>query len=438
MTNGNLAILGGEKSVTAVRPKWPAIGEEEIAAVTEGLGRVKEEKTFLTAPAGGGPVEALEKNFAEHMGADYALSMSGGGPALHTAVMASGAKAGDEIIVSPYTWGQTVSCILQHNCIPIFADIDPGTFNLDPASIEERISPYTRAIIVVHIFGNPADMDPIMDIARKHDLVVIEDCAQAVGAKYKGRFVGTFGDFGCYSIGSGKNMVGGEGGMILTNSHRRLQEAALYGHHPMRHGKELVDEDLKALSDNLIYTYRMHPTCAMIAGVQLNYLDEWNEGRRRNSERLSDAISEFPGIKPPSVNDRSEHVYHIYGARFEPEEVAGVSRETYVKALVAEGVSAGIGYVRKPIHLRRTFQEKEYFSGRGLPWSVAHRDVTYAEGDCPVAEDLCANGEFNIGGTVAWRFDQSELVDQFAEAFRKVTVNLDALKKAEASGQIPE
>ena len=438
MAKSNLAILGGEKSVTMESPKWPAIGDEEIAAVTEGLGQVKEDTRFLTAAAGGGPVEALEKSFAEHMGAEYALSMSGGGPALHTAVMASGANAGDEIIVSPYTWGQTISCILQHNCIPIFADVDHETYNLDSASVEKLISPHTRAIIVVHIYGNPADMDPIMAFAKKHNLVVIEDCAQAVGAKYKGRYVGTFGDFVCFSIGSGKNMVGGEGGMILTNSHRRFQEAALYGHHPVRHNKELVDEDLKALSDNLIYTYRMHPACAMIAGVQLKYLDEWNTDRRRNSEHLSEALSEFPGVQPPTITPGNEHVYHIYGLRFEPEEAEGLSRDTYVKALVAEGVPAGMGYVRQPIHLRRIFQEREYFSGRGLPWSIAHREVTYEQGDCPVAEDLCANRELTVGGSVAWRFDQSELIDQYIEAFRKVTVNLDTLRKAEASGQIPD
>ena len=438
MKDGSLAILGGTKAVTVPGPKWPAIGEEEIAAVTEGLGQVGEDTRYLTAPAGGGPVEALEKGFAEYMGADFALSMSGGGPALHTAVMASGAKAGDEIIVSPYTWGQTVSCILQHNCIPVFADIDPETYNIDPASIAQCITSHTRAIVVVHIFGNPADMDAILDIAQRHNLIVIEDCAQAVGSKYNGRYVGTFGDFGCFSIGSGKNMVGGEGGMILTNSHRRFQEALLYGHHPVRHNKELVDEDLKALSDNLIYTYRMHPACAMIAGVQLNYLDEWNADRRKNSEYLSEALREFPGIHPPEVLPENEHIYHIYSSTFEPEEVAGVSRETYVKALTAEGVPVGLGYVRRPIHLRRTFQEREYFSGRGLPWSMGHRDVSYTEGDCPVAEDLCANRELTIGGSVAWRGDQSGLIEHYIEAFRKVTVNLDVLRKAEASDQIPE
>ena len=438
MADERLAILGGEKVVTASSPKWPAIGDEEIAAVTEGLKKVGEDTRYLTAAGGGGPVEVLEKRFAEHMGAEFALSMSGGGPALHTAVMASGAKAGDEIIVSPYTWGQTVSCILQHNCIPVFADIDPETYNIDPASIERCITPQTKAIVVVHIFGNPADMDPIVEIARKHNLVVIEDCAQAVGARYRGRYVGTFGDFGCFSIGSGKNMVGGEGGMILTNSHRRFQEALLYGHHPMRHRSGLVDEDLKALSDNLIYTYRMHPTCAMIANVQLDHLDEWNADRRRNADRLSEALNEFPGIRPPQVQEGNEHIYHIYSPTFEPEQVEVVSRKAYAKALTAEGVPLGMGYVGRPIHLRRTFQEREYFSGRGLPWSMGHREVAYNPGDCPIAEDRCENKELTIGGSVAWRGDQSELIGQYIEAFRKVTANLGDLRKAEAEGQISD
>ena len=435
MAKEKLAILGGERTVTLSTPRWPAVGDEEIDAVTEALKKSREDTRYLSAPAGGGPIAEFEERFAAFMGARYALSMSGGGPALHTAVMASGAECGDEIIVSTYTWGQTVSCILQHNGIPIFADIDPKTYNLDPDAVEARITDRTKAIVVVHLYGNPADMDPIMAVAEKHGLIVIEDCAQAIGAVYKGRRVGSIGHFGCFSIGDGKNMVGGEGGMLVTNDHRLYQQALLCGHHPARHNQDLVDEDLKAWSDSLIYTYRMHPLCAVIANIQIDSLDGWNAERRANADRLSAGLSEIPGIEPPYVAEGSEHIYHIYSPSFVPEELEGVPRERFVEVLQAEGVPISTGYVKKSIHLRRRLQERQYFYGKGCPWTCGYvgRDVTYHEGDCPVAEERCANRELTIGGSTAWRGDQREMIDQYLAAFRKVRNNLDVLRQRSGS-----
>lgn len=426
-----LAIEGGPKTVTLSSPPWPVVGDAEIDAVVAAMRNSPKSWEYLCSAAGGGPTAEFEKAFGEFMGAEHAMCTSGGGPALHIAVMAAGVEAGDEVIVTPYSWGQSVSCVLQQNAIPVFADIDPKTYALDAASIEACVSPYTKAIVVVHLYGHPADMDAIMAVARKHDLKVVEDCAQATGALYKGRRVGTIGDFGCFSIGDGKQLIGGEGGVLLTNDSRGYELANAVGQHPARQSSQVHDPELKRLTDSLIYTYRIHPLAAVIAEQQIPLLDGWNAERRANHERLWDGLADIPGVEPVGVAEDCVHVYHMGSPTFAPEEVEGVSRETYVKALGAEGVPIGMGYVRTPIHLRPRIQEKITFFGKGYPWTCAQRDVNYAVGDCPVAEARCANTELTLGGGPAWRGDQSPLVDQILDAFEKVTANLDALRAME-------
>jgi len=430
-----LALLGGDKTVTLRPGPWPRIGEEEIAAVNDALRKANQDYHYMTSLVGGGPVAEFEQNFAQFMGASLAMTTSGGGPALHIAVMAAGVEAGDEVIVSPYTWGQTVSCILQQNAIPVFADIDERTYNLDPDAIEACITDSTRAIMVVHIYGHPADMNPIMAAAQVHGLPVIEDCAQAVGAIYHGRRVGAIGHFGCYSFGDGKNMVGGEGGMLVTSDERLYALANLMGQHPARHGPLIKDEAIKKYIDSLIYTYRIHPLAAVMANVQLRHLDQWNAERRRNAEYLSRGLAEIPGIEPPFVAPDCEHVYHIYAPTFVADKVEGVSRQRYVAAVAAEGVPINSGYVQTPIYLRARHQEHAYFYGKGCPWKChfARRVVDYRRGDCPVAERRCDEQELTIGGAPAWLGDQTALMDEYLDAFRKVTENLAQLRERPAA-----
>ncbi len=432
-----LAIEGGEPVVTLPKPIWPQIGDEEIQAVIEALNQARNNWEYLCSAAGGGPTAEFEEKFARFMGAQYAMCTSGGGPALHIAVMACGVEAGDEVLVSPYTWGQTVSCILQQNAIPVFVDIDPLTYNMDPSKIEEKITSRTKAIVVVHLYGHPADMDPIIEIAHRYGLKVIEDCAQATGALYKGRRVGTLGDIGCFSIGDGKQIIGGEGGVLLTNDRDLFERANHYGQHPMRQRRQVANPELLHYMDSLIYTYRIHPLATVIAGAQLPHLDEWNTQRRQNHHRLSKGLEGVPGIRPVYEAPECEHVYHIYSPTFVPEEVEGISRETYVKALSAEGVPIGLGYVGVPIHLRPRLQERQYFYGKHCPWEcgVASRDLYYHPGDCPVAEDRCTRTELSFGAGAAWRGDQSALVDQILSAFYKVSEHLDDLRRIEKATQ---
>ena len=432
---GKLAIQGGPKAVTLPAPIWPRVGEEEIEAVAAALRASKTDTRYISAPGGGGPVQEFEERFAEFIGAKFAMTTCGGGPALHIAVMAAGVEAGDEVIVSPYSWGQTASCILQQNAIPVYADIDPRTYTLTPESIEDRITDSTKAIVVVHIYGHPADMDPIVEIAERHGLPVIEDCAQAIGARYKGRPVGSFGHFGCFSIGDGKNISGGEGGLLVTSDAKLYEIANLVGQHPARSHTAVKDERLRRYIDSLIYTYRIHPLSAVIAGVQLKYLDQWNAERRASADRLSENLKEIPGIEPPFVAEGCEHVYHIYSPSFVPNEVEGISRQTYVKAVAAEGVPIGSGYVNVPIHLRPRHQDRQYFYGKSCPWSCKHarRDVTYQPGDCPNAEQRCVETELTIGGSTGWLGDQRPLIGQYVAAFKKVTGALDVLREIDAN-----
>jgi dTDP-4-amino-4,6-dideoxygalactose transaminase len=426
-----LAIDGGRKTVTLKPPVWPRVWSEEIQAVTSALRATRKDPSYLTSAAGTGIVQTFEKRFARRMGTRYAMTTSGCGPALHVALMAAGVQAGDEVICPTYSWGQTVSCVLQANAIPVFADIDPETYTMTARTIEPRITRYTRAVVVVHIYGHPADMDPIMVLARRKGLPVIEDVAQATGARYHGRRVGSLGHIGCFSIGDGKQIVGGEGGLLLTGDEGIFERALLFGQHPARHRWQIKDPKLRAWSDSLIYTYRIHPLAAVICNVMLDRMDRLNGERRRNHERLSRGLRGVPGIRPVVVREGCQHVYHGYSPTFVPEEVEGVSRETWVKALQAEGVPMGMGYVGTPIHLRRRIVEHAYFSGRGVPWTLhpAGKEIRYTRGDCPAAEHRCAHTELILGGGPSWIGDQSRLVDQILDAFHKVTENLDVLRR---------
>ena len=272
-------------------------------------------------------------------------------------------------------------------------------------------------------------MDPILDIARRHDLPVIEDCAQAMGAKYKGQPVGSFGDLACFSFGDGKQIIGGDGGCVVTDNDLYYQRLVAIGSHTSRQERDISDPELTAYIDSLTYTFRMHPIAAVIVNTQLDFLEQWHRERRGNHHRLSSGLTGIPCIKPVAESDDVEHCFHIYGPSFVAAEAQGVNRETYVAAVEAEGAPFSLGYVRQPIYLRRRFQDRRYFYGRGLPWSMhPHSGNLYKDGDCPVAEKRCAETELQVKWSSSLRGDQSTLIDQYLEAFRKVAENLDELR----------
>jgi perosamine synthetase len=424
------ALLGGPKAVSAEAPPWPLVDAEALAEIT----RVITEETLCPVGAEGTQGE-FERAFAAMHGRKYGLAVNGGTAALMLGLHGAGVLPGDEVIASPFTWGASVSCILQNLAIPIFADIDPNTFTLDPDSIERKITPRTKAIVVVHIFGFPADMTRIMEVADRHCLAVIEDCAQAHLGKHAGRLLGSWGTVGAFSLQASKNLTGGEGGILICDDREVLERAMSMGTHPQRLYAELELPEFREKIDSLAFNYRMHSMAAALANTQLKYLEEWTLARGRNAQRLYDEVRDLPFVHiPDPLLETERHAYYNLPFTYVPD-VIPLSRSEFVEALKAEGVNAGV-YVRVPLYLRPRFQNHDYF-GRGYPWAIADEPVVYRQGDCPVAEAM-AKVEFQVSGN--YYVDSPELMHQVAAAMRKVGENattlrahLDVVKTAQPS-----
>ena len=377
-----LALCGGEKVRNKPFPHHPIIGEEEIKAVTDVL-RTGNLSTFIASPGeyflGGIKIKQFESEFANRFGIKHAVAVNSATAALHAAVVACGIKPGEEVIVPPYTFTSTATCALMHNAIPVFVDIKPDIFCLDPDKIEQAITPRTRAIIVVHLFGHPADMDEIMAIARKHNLKVIEDCAQAPGATYKGRFVGTIGDCGIFSLTESKNIMTGEGGMFITGDDQIAQTAQMV----RNHGEVIAaGQKQRTYRPEIIgWNYRMTEMEAALGIVQFSKLDRLNNHRTELVNYLTEKLAAVDGLIPPVVYPHVKHVYYIFAMTYD-EEKMGIPRDLFVKALAAEGIPFGAGYVR-PLYLNPIYHDNKPFV-----YNYFGREINYDKGICPVTENL--------------------------------------------------
>ena len=404
------AILGGQPAVTESLPQWPLVDAEALAEIT----RVITEETLCPVGAEGTQGE-FERGFAGLHGRKYGLAVNGGTAALMLSLHGVGVQPGDEVIVSPFTWGASVSCVLQNFAIPIFADIDPDTFTMDPASIESRITPRTKAIVVVHIFGFPADMTAIMDVANRHGIAVVEDVAQAHGGKHAGKYLGAWGTVGAFSLQASKNLTGGEGGILVCDDREIYERAMSMGTHPQRLYAELELPEFREKIDSLAFNFRMHSMSAALANVQLKYLEEWSLARGRNARDLYEQVRDLPYLElPPALPETDRHGFYNIPFKYRPG-LLPLSRDEFVSALKAEGVAAS-PYVKVPLYLRPRFQDHDYF-GRGYPWALAEEPVVYRAGDCPVVEAMC-EVEFQVSGQ--FYLDLPVLIEQMAEAFRRV------------------
>ena len=294
----------------------------------------------------GNEVKAFEEEFAHYCGADYGIAVNTGTSALHLALLANGIGPGDEVITVPFTFVATVAAIGYTGATPVFVDIDPVSYTLDVTQIEKAITERTKAVLPVHLYGQPADMDSILEIARRYGLTVIEDAAQAHRAEYKGRRVGSIGDLGCFSFYPGKNLGAyGEGGMVVTNSPehaRTIQMLRDWGQGQRYH------HVLKG------YNYRMDGMQGAILRVKLRYLDAWTDARRANAERY-DALLADSGVKTPTVMPYSHHVYHIYA-------VQAQQRDLLQQKLNEQGIQTGIHYPI-PVHLQAAYSDLGYKLG---------------------------------------------------------------------------
>ena len=425
-TANKLALLGGKPIRSMPFPPYPIIGNEEKQAVMEVLdsGHISSFSASRQGFLGGQKVQAFESAFAEYHAVKYGVAFNSATSGLHAAVAACGIGPGDEVIVPPYSFTATATAVLHHNAIPVFADIDPVTFCLDPRSFEAAITPRTKAVISVHLLGHPADMDQILAIARRHKLKVIEDCAQAPGAKYKGHLAGTMGDCAIYSFQESKNMMTGEGGMLITNDSDLAEQARMV----RNHGETVIaGEPRKYLSHTIGWNYRMTEIEAAIGIVQLKKLDRQNDGRRELAKHLLDRLPAMPGLRYPSEPNGIHHVYHVFGMTYD-EGLVGVPRKRFIEALVAEGIPVGSGYPR-PLYHNPIFQDRMAYGKQGCPFTchLYQGTVSYAKGLCPVAEDLCAR-------SALWTFvarppATTDDMDDIIRAFEKVIEAIPELKE---------
>lgn len=372
-----LAIHGGPKVKTTPFGTGKRFGLEEAKELMEAL----EQNTLFYHS--GNKVKQFLQDFNEIYGVKYSVAASSGTAAIHVALGAAGISIGDEVITSPITDQGTLIGILYQNAIPVFADLDPHTYNMDPKSIEERITERTKAILVVHLAGNPADMDAIMDIARRHNLKVIEDCAQSYLTEYKGKLAGTIGDYGCFSTNDFKHISTGDGGIVTVNSGDEkdfLTTHAFADKNFRRFGTEVL-KDLHHLAPN----YRMTELQGAVGIAQLKKLKWICESRHMLGERLTRGIEGVPGIHPHKITEGGYATYWFYMLTLDLDQLT-CTREEFSKALAAEGIPNQAGYIPQVVYMNPLFQHREAYLGSQFPFDLT--GIKYEEGLCPNAENI--------------------------------------------------
>ena len=383
-----LAINGGKPLRTTPFPGYLTIGEEEKRAVMAVLDDGVLSKflgTWSPDFFGGPRVQALERDWERYFGVAHAVSMNSATSGLYAAVGAAGVGPGDEVIVSPYTMTASATAALVYGAVPVFADIDPDHFCLSPNSIRERITPRTRAIIAVDIFGQPAPMREIMVIAAEHDLVVIEDAAQAPGAKYFGKYAGTLAHMGVFSLNYHKTIQCGEGGVVVCDDAALAERLQLI----RNHGETVVEAKGVANIVNMVgFNYRMTEIEAAIAAEQLKKLERLTLARVAAADYLSAGLARMPGITPPKLMAGVRHAYYLYAMRYDAT-ITGIARERFVAAVCAEGVPLAQAYVQ-PLYLQPLYQRRIAIGRDGFPFTYPgyKGEVSYARGICPVAERM--------------------------------------------------
>jgi dTDP-4-amino-4,6-dideoxygalactose transaminase len=367
-----LALLGGEPVRTQPFSPWPVFGkmeEERLLAVLRGgkWGKLN-----------GSEVAGFEARFASAHGCRHGIGVVNGTVSLRIALLAAGLQAEAEVIVPPYTFFSTASAVVESNAVPVFADIDLDTFNLDPKAVEAAITPRTQAIIPVHFAGQTADMDALMGIAQKRGLVVIEDAAHAHGALHRDRPAGSLGHLGSFSFQSSKNLTAGEGGIITTND-EALAEACRSIHNCGRIAGGVWYEH-HAISGN----YRLGEFQGAILNCQLDRLEEQTRTRDANGQYLARKISQLPGIHPQKrPADCTRHSYHLFMLRVD-EALFGVPRPALLKALQAEGIPCSGGYAFS-LHQQPIFRNRAF--GPYLPGAA--RRLDFSQTHCPLSDLVC-------------------------------------------------
>jgi perosamine synthetase len=414
-----LALLGGPKTVTLPSPPYPVIGHEEVSAVVKVL------MSRQVSDCGRGEfVAEMEDDYAAHFSTKYALSFSSGTAAIASALFAVGVRPGTEVLTTGNTWISAITAIAHAGGTPVFCDVRPNTVHIDPREIRRKAGPHTKAVIVTHLWGIPVNMDPILKVARKLGLAVIEDCSHAHGARYKGRLVGTLGEIGCFSLQGSKAIVAGEGGFMLTNSKLYYERAIVPGHH----GRRLTMLTLKQVKPFAAasgqWTYRISPVAAAIATEQLKRLDALNAARQANFDRMARRLRKTAAfIKWHSLPPRSQRGW--YGTPAFYQHKGRLSRDLFVQACRAEGLALVPGgysdWPKAPL-----FQDVRLYSQM---WVVEHANGVAFK---PVPPGGLPNNDRMREKLMLFPIPAVEspaLMDQMASAVEKVAANMAVLAR---------
>ena len=421
----DLALFGGKKAFDEKLERYNTIGTEEVLAATQVV-----QSGILSQYLGewdpdfyGGPkVKEFEHDWSSQFGVKHSISINSCTSGLMVAVGAIGVEPGDEVIVSPWTMTATATAVLIWNAIPVFADIEDETFNLDPVSIEKNITPYTKAIVVTNIFGHAARLNEIMSIAKKYDLKVIEDNAQSPGALYHGEYTGCVADIGVFSLNYHKHIHTGEGGVCVTDDDELAERMQLI----RNHGEAVVEEKSVTNLVNIIgYNFRMGEIEAAIGIEQLKKLSTFIDEKIEWAEMLNVGLKGLDGLRTPVVRKDCTHVYYGYPLVVSETKI-GTTRDKICQALIAEGVPIGNKYVN--LHLYPTYQRRIAYGSKGFPWTADFYKgkVSYAKGICPVSEGMDDSRFMNIGISL-FKFDEQKL-RKIISAFHKVWDNRGLLK----------
>lgn len=377
----SLAINGGTPVRTAPFTKGKRFAGNELKYLQE----VLEQNTLFYWF--GEKVKAMTAKFKNTYGTEYCMAASSGTAAIHTALGAIGLTAGDEVITSPITDMGTVIGILYQNAIPVFADLDPLSYNLDPACVEKNITEKTKAILVVHLAGNAADMDPIMEIAKKYNLYVIEDCAQSYMCYYKGRLAGTIGDIGCFSLNDFKQISAGDGGMVVTNNKTLYENCFKFA--DKNYNRLANDMASMRKVEYLAPNYRMTELQGAVGLAQLEKLEAVCARRNEFGDKLSAALAQLPGFYPQKVYEGGKSSYWFYMFRMDKNET-GFSTDDFVKMLNAEGVPCMKGYIPACVYEYDMFLKQTAYQNTHCPFNCQYynRKIEYKHGICPNAEKI--------------------------------------------------
>lgn len=424
-----LSMLGGTRAVACEAGdmfKWPIVTDEHESAVLEVLRAGNMSGTDVT--------KEFEKEYAEAIGMKHALACNNGTAAIHSAFFGMGIGVGDEVICPSLTYWASIVSVYSLGATPVFAEVDPDTLCLDPNDIEHRITPRTKAIVVVHYAAMPADMDAIMAVAKKNGVMVFEDCSHAHGALYKGREVGTIADASGFSLMTGKSFAIGEGGILFTNIQKIFERALMFGHYA-RHGE--IEQDEQKRWAGLPcggYKYRMHQLTSAFGRVQLKLYPQQMVEIDKAMNYFCDLLEGTPGIKPirpEAGTNTTKGGWYYPRAKYQAEELGGLSVSRFSDAVEAEGSVCGPG-CNSPLHIHPLFNEMDVY-GHGRPTRVANlpetAEISQKAGSLPISERINAE----VCGIPWFKHHRPDEIEQHADAFKKVVANYKDLLTGDQS-----